>query len=289
MAEVPTNSLNSSSSRFNNLRKRFRGCGRRMLSQVGCSPCFRRVSTRNADDEMQTGQKTVTEQMELVFKKWDPLSRESLFHTYLYNSVDENQAPFFRPGPEDNEAKWEEALRKRPDSKAIPILCKGFHDLGQRIVRQNEVLLLLRGRLHEINNGLSDLLRRHDLQISARATECRKRHLRISQKTLALAAKVQVLSNRGYAMDSAEEELRKKLLLLERSVFDPALDGRSEEIWARMVSVRERGRQLQREFEKAGRDLEKEKGGGIDEEVMKRAKKVCYFPTHGKAWLLTVP
>ena len=227
----------------------------------------------------------MTEQMELVFKKWDPASRESLFHTYLYNSVDENHAPFFRPGLEDNEEKWEEALRKRPDGKSIPILCKGFNELAHRIVRQNEVLLVLQGRLHEINNGLSDLLRRHDLQISARATECRKRHLRISQKTLALAAKVQVLRNRGYAMDSAEEELRQKLLLLERSVFDPALDGRSEEIWARMVSVRERGRQLQREFEKAGRDLEKEKGGGIDQEVMKRAKKVCLYSSHERGWL----
>ena len=75
-------------------------------------------------------------------------------------------------------------------------------------------------------------------------------------------------------MDSAEEELRQKLLVLERSVFDPALNGRGEEIWARMVSVRERGRQLQLEFERAGRNMIQDQGQGIDEEVMKRAKKV---------------
>ena len=75
-------------------------------------------------------------------------------------------------------------------------------------------------------------------------------------------------------MDSAEEELKKKLLVLEKSVLDPALNGRGEEIWARMVNVQERGRLLQAEFERAGRNLVSEQGQGIDEEVMKRAKKV---------------
>lgn len=79
-------------------------------------------------------------------------------------------------------------------------------------------------------------------------------------------------------MDSAEEELKKKLLVLEKSVLDPALNGRGEEIWARMVNVRERGRLLQAEFERAGRNLVGEQSQGIDEEVMKRAKKVSAFP-----------
>ena len=86
-------------------------------------------------------------------------------------------------------------------------------------------------------------------------------------------------------MDNAEEELRKKLMLLERSVFDPALNGRGEEIWARMVSVRERGRQLQREFEKAGRGIGQDKGVVIDEEVMRRVKKVCLTCCDCKFWV----
>lgn len=75
-------------------------------------------------------------------------------------------------------------------------------------------------------------------------------------------------------MDSTEEELKEKLLKLQRSVFDPALNGRGEEIWARMVGVRERGRQLQREFERADRTTGDDQEIGMDEEVMKRAKKV---------------
>ncbi|KAI4126668.1 MAG: hypothetical protein LQ347_004876 [Umbilicaria vellea] len=223
-----------------------------------------------------TGQrhKTVQDQIKLVAEKWDPQSATSLFHTYLFNCVDPDTAAFYRPGPEDDETKWEEALRKKPSPGAIPILVKGFEQLGHRLVSQQQHLEILQGRLHEINDGLTILLRKHDLEFTTRAAECRRRHSRLSQKCLMLATKVQVLRNRGYAMDSAEEELRKKLLLLERSVFDPALNGRGEEIWARMVSVRERGRQLQQEFERAGRDLSKEQGQSLDEEVMKRAKKI---------------
>ena len=138
---------------------------------------------------------------------------------------------------------------------------------------QAEALAMLQGRLHEINDGLNTLLQKHDLSISIRAAECRRRHLRLSRQCLGLAAKTQLLRNRGYAMDSAEEELRKKLLLLERSVLDPSLNGRGEEIWARMVSVRERGRLLQRGFEKAGRGMQG-KEQVVDEEVIRRVKKV---------------
>ena len=147
-----------------------------------------------------------------------------------------------------------------------------------RMNMQLQALHTLGGRLHEINSGLSKLLQKHELSISVRAVECRRKHLRLSHQCLGLAAKTQVLRNRGYAMDGPEEELRNKLLLLERSVLDPALNGRSEEIWARMVSVRERGRLLQREFEMVGRVSSQEQGQVVDEEVMKRVKKVGSVP-----------
>lgn len=166
-------------------------------------------------------------------------------------------------------------MAKKPHPGAVPVLVKGFDQLGHRMILQQQLLRVLQGRLHEINNGLTEMLRKHDLDVSVRANEARKRHLRLNQHVMRLATKVQVLRNRGYAMDSAEEELKTKLLALERKVMDPGLNGRAEEIWARMVSVRERGRVLQREFEKAGRAMPKEAEEGIGEEVMKKATKVC--------------
>lgn len=165
-------------------------------------------------------------------------------------------------------------MSKKPHPGAVPVIVKGFKQLGTRMILQKQLLGVLQGRLHEINNGLNEMLRRHDLDISTRAAEARKRHLRLNQQCTRLATKVQVLRNRGYAMDSTEEELKKKLLALEKKVMDPALNGRGEEIWARMVSVREGGRQLQREFEKAGRTLPKEQEQSIDEDTMKKASKV---------------
>lgn len=184
------------------------------------------------------------------------------------------QAPFYGPAAQDDEAKWEEALNKKPSPGAIPVMVKGFREIGMRMNMQIQALHTLCGRLHEINSGLSKLLQKHELSISVRAAECRRKHLKLSHQCLGLAAKTQVLRNRGYVMDGPEEELRNKLLLLERSVLDPALNGRSEEIWARMVSVRERGRLLQREIEKAGRGLSQEQVQVVDEEVLRRVKKV---------------
>ncbi|KAK4690129.1 nuclear pore complex protein Nup54, partial [Lecanoromycetidae sp. Uapishka_2] len=224
--------------------------------------------------ETYSSRKSITDQIELSFNKWNPEHPGSPFSTYLYNNVPVDQAPFYGPSAQDDETRYEEALRKKPRPGAIPILVKGFLQVGRRMMMQIQALKTLQGRLHEINNGLNDLLQRHDLQISIRAAECRRKHLRISQQCLSLAAKTQILRNRGYAMDSTEEELRKKLMVLERSVFDPALNGRGEEIWARMVSVRERGRQLEREFEKAGRSAAQGKEQVIDEEVMRRVKKI---------------
>ena len=76
-------------------------------------------------------------------------------------------------------------------------------------------------------------------------------------------------------MDQAEEELRHKLLALERRVFDPALNGRGEEIWARMVGVRERGRQLAFEMERYGGSVGRAGEVELDEATLMKAKKVC--------------
>lgn len=223
--------------------------------------------------------RTVPMQIQIVKDKWDASSRASPFRAYLYNNVGEEMAPFYQPGPEDDDTKWEDALRKRPDSGYVPVLVKGFFELGKRAQRQKDFLTMMQTRLHEINNCLSDLLSRHDLKISVKIADCRRKHLVLSKRCLALAAKTQVLRNRGYAMDDAEEELKKKLSQLERSVFDPSLNGRAEEIWARMLAIREHSRRLQQEMERAGPGAAAQADDELDEQTMKTAKKVsCLLP-----------
>lgn len=131
-------------------------------------------------------------------------------------------------------------------------------------------------RVNEINESLRQRIEDHDLKFTVRTMEARRKHIALSRRTLALATKVQVLRNRGYALDGAEEELKTKLSKLQQTVQDPVLSGRQEELWARMTVVRERAGMLKEETEKLG----KLAGGGqdvelLDEETMGRVKKVC--------------
>ncbi|KAI9044996.1 putative nucleoporin [Aspergillus affinis] len=218
--------------------------------------------------------RTVPMQMQIVREKWDANARSSPFRTYLYNNVGEEAAPFYQPSADDDDTKWEDALRQRPGSGYVPVLVKGFFELGKRAQRQKDFLTMMQTRLHEINNCLTDLLSRHDLKISVKIADCRRKHLVLSKRCLALAAKTQVLRNRGYAMDDAEEELKKKLAQLERSVFDPSLNGRAEEIWARMLAIREQSKRLQAEIERAGPSAASQAEDELDENTMKAAKKI---------------
>lgn len=213
-------------------------------------------------------------QILIVRDKWEPNSKSSPFRTYLYNHPGDQSAPFYQPGPEDDETKWEEALRQRPSAGHVPVLVKGFWELGLRAQKQRDFLTEMQTRLHEINSSLTDMLSRHDLKISIKIADCRRKHLVLSQRCLSLATKTQVLRNRGYAMDDAEEELKKKILQLERAIFDPSINGRVEEIWARLLAIREHSRQLEAEIEKAGPSVASEADEGLDESVVRTAKKV---------------
>ena len=77
-------------------------------------------------------------------------------------------------------------------------------------------------------------------------------------------------------MDQQEEDLKKKLIELEKQTFDPVLGGRQEEIWARMSGVRERARILQEETEKLGKSIENQQNGelltGEDQKALEKVR-----------------
>ena len=193
---------------------------------------------------------------------------------YFYNNVTPGTAIYHNPSTEDDEAKWEEALKNKPSENTVPVLARGFQQLGQRLSLQVQAVQQLQMRLHEMNNSLDAIMEKHELSLGVRAGEAKRKHIALSQKCLGLAIKVQVLRSRGFVLDGVEEELRKKLSNLEKGVFDPSFSGREEEIWARMVSLRERTRWLQSETEKLGQQTNAGEGGGINEEVMRKTKKV---------------
>ncbi|PSN68426.1 hypothetical protein BS50DRAFT_573331 [Corynespora cassiicola Philippines] len=208
-------------------------------------------------------EKSIMEQMRILNAKWNSMDPECAFQYYFYNHVNPDEAPFYGPQPFEDERKWEEALSKKPSPGSIPVLARGFEEVAARINQQTLAVTALRTRLHEINNSLSLMKDAHELNVASRITEAKRKHIVHTQRTLALATKVQIMRNRGYVMDQAEEELKKKLIELEKKTFDPVLGGRQEEIWARMSGVRERARILQEETEKVGRAVDNQQNGEI--------------------------
>ncbi|KAI7368220.1 hypothetical protein KC354_g2832 [Hortaea werneckii] len=228
---------------------------RTRLSQVGLNPTER------------TG---VITQTENLVRKWDPNSQDTLLQTYLYNAVNAAYAPFYHPTQGEKEDDWERALSEAPQpsgpendsTKMVPVLVRGFKALGDRVEYQANFVNNLRARLHEMNNSLSAIIAAHQERISVSLEERRRQHVALRERTLRLAVKVQVLRNRGYALDAQEEGLRKQLLALSNSVNDPSFVGREDDIWGRMVALRDRARWLEEETKRIGGGGMQTKDGG---------------------------
>ena len=212
--------------------------------------------------------------MQTLFNKWNPESANCSFQNYFYNSVNPEHVPYYGPNGDEDPQKWEEALQKRPTEGSVPVLARGFVAVGQRLELQAKSLQVLHQRLHEINDSLLALMQKHDLEISTRCAEAKRKHIALSARCLRLATKVQVLRYKGYPLDGAEEVLKKKLTELEKAASDPALEARSNEIWARMHNIRVRITLIQGEAERLGKKI----GNGeekIDDATMAAIKKVC--------------
>ena len=152
----------------------------------------------------------------------------------------------------------------------MPVFCPGFQALSDRLKTQGRAVGEFSTRLHQVNASLDALLARHELQTDVRAAAAQRRHAALGARVLALAGRVQVLRNRGYALGSDEDELQERLNALSREVHDPAVGAREEELWSRLIGLKAWGEQLAKELEGPSRG----DGGEIDDEVESKAKKV---------------
>ena len=204
--------------------------------------------------------------------------------THLYNAVNAAYAPFYYRNPDEDESEWEEALKKKPkpvevggeNVSFVPVLVRGFYDLGQRVEYQARIVNDMRARLHEMNHSLDAVMAKHQQNLSVRLENAKRQHAALSQRCLRLAVKTQVLRHRGYPLDPAEEALRKSLQQLQKTVMDPSFAAREEEVWARMVALRERSRWLEEEGKRLGGMVEEQRSGGqgVSEQVLLKTKKI---------------
>ncbi len=237
---------------------------------------------------MPSDQKPIPEQMKMVAEKWDPTNPNCAFKAYLYNKVDEHTVPLYGPGPNEDPKEWEEALQHKPAPSYIPVLCAGFPSIIARVTLQRRVIVEFNNKLHAINASLDAILSRHDLEHTVRALNARRRHAELSKRCLVLASRVQVLRNRGYALSGDEDELKQKLAVIDKSIQDPALSARMEELWSRLIILRGYADNMKDEINKPGFA----DGEGLGEEIEAKAKKVrgsyCLTKTSGTDDQLTL-
>ncbi|KAH6885354.1 nucleoporin complex subunit 54-domain-containing protein [Thelonectria olida] len=221
-------------------------------------------------DKENPHQKPILEQMKLVTEKWDPANPNCVFKHYFYNKVEESHVPFYKPQPFEDPREWEEALQNKPAPGFMPVLCSGYSGVADRLKTQKRAVSDFNTRLHQINGGLDAILQRHELETEVRAVAARRRQTTISERCLALAARVQVLRNRGYALSGDEDDLSSRLQTLEREVQDPAVNAREEELWSRLIILRGYADQLNKEMDRPSGG----EGEALDPDTEAKAKRV---------------
>lgn len=228
---------------------------------------------------------SIVEQLQRLKNAWDPTHPDCAFQHYFYNRVPPDEVALYVKPLHHNQQKWDEAVANRPENSVVPALAVGFSDIQKRVQLQEQQVMAYRVRMHEIVNKLGELSQKHDLSTTIKISEATLRHLELARRSLALAAKVQVLKGRGYALQSEEENLKQRLKELSIKINDPSVFGRMNELWARMTFIREKAK-----------SIEKEREGGImisinwrkDEEQLEKIAKVLSDQHAGISYVIHI-
>lgn len=183
---------------------------------------------------------SVQDQLARIRDAWDPQSPNCAFQHYFYNKVPADQVGLYQMPPGQDQQKWERALMQRPDVESVPVLAVGFDALDKRVKLQNQQVMTYRARLYETNEKLAEIQNRHNLHTAVKLAEMKERHVKLAQRTLSLAVKLQVLANRGLTLTSEEELFQRKLREFLKQAQDPSAFGSLTEVWARIKVMREK-------------------------------------------------
>ncbi|KAK9374645.1 nucleoporin complex subunit 54-domain-containing protein [Lipomyces chichibuensis] len=231
---------------------------------------------------------SIPDQLQKIKNSWDPSSPECAFQFYFYNKVPSEQAVLYVKPPNYHQARWDAAIAARPDSGSVPVLALGFTDLQKRVNIQHQQVTAYQVRMHEINSRLTQLITRHDLYTTVKIAELKARHAALAHRTMSLAAKVQVLKSRGYALRPDEEMLKRKFEELTRVLNDPAVFGKINEVWARMMVVRDRIKILNEQMRQTGEQWENAIDWEKDDEQLEKIARILKGQQAGLIYLADV-
>lgn len=189
---------------------------------------------------------TISDQLTKIQKSWDPNSPTCQLKTHFYNKVnDESIAASIQRPADDSPEEWEHAMSQKPAKyPSVPVKVKGFDDLLKRSSVQVDHIKHSRVILNKVNDNLNNLSSLHDLSNSTRLLNCKTKHKQLSKKLLKITTILSILKSKGYPLTHEEEKLRDEFDNLLKKLNDPIGLGKTNELWAKLSNLKERGKNL---------------------------------------------
>lgn len=188
----------------------------------------------------------IQEQIIKCRESWDPASYKSKLRSFVYNKVNETDAMLYTKPPYILQEEWDQAMERKPKGNynVIPIQLNGFDDLNQRNQLQIENVAQIRLILKEMLDKNTQLQQRHELDTAARILKVQSRNIQIEKRILKLGSQLAILKNRGLPMSINEEKMWTQFKTLLKRSEDPAVLGKTNELWARLSVLKERAKNI---------------------------------------------
>ncbi|RLV90898.1 Nucleoporin NUP57 [Spathaspora sp. JA1] len=246
-----------------------------------------------ANPNVNTYTPAINDQLIKVWEQWDPTNGKCLLKTHLYNKFSDQEISLLnqqRPANETPE-DWDNAMLKRPGPNYYPIKVTSFNDIASRIETQLDHVVKSRILLNSMNEKLTLISSKHDLENTTRILKAKARHSKLSRRLLRLATILAILKLKGYPLLPEEEEISKQFDLLIGKLNDPSSSiGKLSDVFARLTILKERAEDLNYRFDNSISSLtvEPEKAkdqSGNSDEIINKISKVLLKQQMGLNYL----
>lgn len=234
----------------------------------------------------------INDQLIKLKEQWDPNSPKCALKSHVYNKFSDQEMAVLmqqpRPANESPE-DWEKAMADRPLANYYPVKMTSFTDVAQRIEVQLDHVARSRVLLQSINEQLSQLAAKHDLDNTTRILKAKVRHTKLARRLLRLATILAILKLKGYPLLPEEEEILKQLQALNAKFSDPnGAVGKLSDLYARLAILKGRSEDLSSQMSSLhalnGDDVQGEDTAQVDH-VVDQLTRLLYKQQVGLGYL----
>lgn len=157
------------------------------------------------------------------------------FNTFFYNTaVKENGIPDIQYAQSvvhavmkqhqaylDPKKVWDAYLKSKNPAKLVPVPCRSFTELGQRIEAQQDRCKKITESLHMYEDKVNVLNSDHKVKNLATIEKIKDKHQILSARVLTLQKQVEVLMQRGIGLSNTDNQIKQKLDKMQEEFYKP--------------------------------------------------------------------